>query len=109
MKTHTLIEKELPLSLADADFKPRGRVFKSPGSWRDQVFYQIIPDRFSDAQEKNRPLFDFDHPEKYQAPDKRAWMSAGNRFNGGTLKGIESKLEYLQTLGVNWSTCRPSA
>ncbi len=27
-------------------------------------------------------------------------MAAGNRFVGGTLKGIESKLDYLQQLGV---------
>jgi glycosidase len=27
-------------------------------------------------------------------------MASGKRFQGGTLKGIESKLDYLQTLGV---------
>jgi glycosidase len=100
LKTQTIIEKDLPLSLAVADLKPRGRVLKSPSSWRDQVFYQLIPDRFSDGQEKTRPLFKIDKPDQFKAPDKGAWMSAGNRFNGGTLKGIESKLDYLQNLGV---------
>jgi glycosidase len=27
-------------------------------------------------------------------------MAAGTRFSGGTLKGIESKLDYLKGLGV---------
>ncbi|MCB0039663.1 MAG: hypothetical protein KDE23_08285 [Caldilinea sp.] len=100
MTTHTPIEKQAPRSLAAADITPRGRVFPSPGRWRDQVFYQLLPDRFSDGQEAQRPMFDYHQPGQFAAADKAAWMAAGNRFVGGTLKGVQSKLDYLQGLGV---------
>jgi glycosidase len=100
MTTHTPIELEVPHKLADASLTPRGRVFPSPSHWRDQIFYQLLPDRFSDGREDTRPQFDPNHPDQFTAPDKAAWMAAGNRFVGGKLKGAQSKLDYLQGLGV---------
>ena len=100
MTTFTKIEDEAPRTLSAADLKPRGRVFPSPATWRDQTMYQLLPDRFSDGQEATRPMFDPAHPEQFRAGDKAAWMAAGTRFNGGTIKGIKSKLDYLQGLGV---------
>ena len=100
MSTHTPIENQAPRRLADADLTPRGRVFPSPARWRDQIFYQLLPDRFSDGREDTRPVFDPAQPEQFKARDKGAWMSAGDRFVGGTLKGVQSKLDYLQGLGV---------
>ena len=100
MTTHTPIEEQAPRALDAASLTPRGRVFPSPIHWRDQVFYQLLPDRFSDGGEATRPMFDYRHPEQFAAPDKAAWMAAGNRFVGGTLKGAQSKLDYLQELGV---------
>lgn len=97
--THTLLEAESPLELSRVSFAPRGRVFPSPRRWKDQVLYQILPDRFCDGKD-GRPVFDRENPEEFKAPDKAAWMSAGTRFNGGTLKGIAGKLDYLQGLGV---------
>jgi hypothetical protein len=47
----TLIEPEAPQTLAEADLRPRGRVFPSPAQWRDQVLYFLLPDRFSDGME----------------------------------------------------------
>jgi glycosidase len=76
--------------------------------WKNHVFYQILPDRFSDGREAQRPMFDYRYPEKHQAPDKRAWMSAGLRFTGGTLKGVRSKLDYLQTLGITGLWLNPA-
>jgi glycosidase len=100
VKSVTKIEKQAPTRLADIDLTPRGRVFPSPISWRDQIFYQLLPDRFSDGKEDTRPIFDPSNPHEYRAEDRGAWMAAGNRFTGGTLKGIQSKLDYLQDLGV---------
>ncbi len=100
MTARTLIELDVPRRLADASLTPRGRVFPSPSHWRDQIFYQLLPDRFSDGCEDTRPLFDYNRPEQFKAPDKAAWMAAGNRFVGGTLKGVQSKLDYVQGLGV---------
>jgi glycosidase len=100
MSSQTIIELSPPQDLSHASLKPRGKVHPSPKSWRDQIFYQLLPDRFSDGQEATRPLFDPQNPQQYQVKDKAAWMEAGTRFNGGTIKGIHSKLDYLQNLGV---------
>jgi glycosidase len=96
----TRIEKDAPRKLAQADLKPRGKVHPSPVDWRDQIFYQLLPDRFSDGQEGERETFDPADPSRFKAGDKAAWMAAGTRFTGGTIKGIQSKLDYLQGLGV---------
>ena len=100
MTARTIVEEFSPRSLEEADFKPRGRVYPSPRFWRDQIFYQLLPDRFSDGQESTRALFDPEHPAQFQVKDKKAWMEAGTRFVGGTISGIISKLDYLQGLGV---------
>lgn len=94
------IEPSAPTELALADLNPRGRVQKSPDDWRDQVLYFLLPDRFSDGSEEERPLFDRANPAAHKVSDKRVWMEAGKKFQGGTLKGILSKLDYLQALGV---------
>ncbi|HEX2458552.1 MAG TPA: alpha-amylase family glycosyl hydrolase, partial [Vicinamibacterales bacterium] len=96
----TVVEASAPTTLAAADLKPRGNVHPSPVDWRDQAFYFLLPDRFSDGREASRPLFDRADPLRFKAADKRTWMEAGKNFQGGTLKGIASKLGYLQGLGV---------
>lgn len=96
----TSIEAQAPRTLAEADVTPRGAVYPSPIDWRDQFLYQLLPDRFSDGQEAGRPRFDPAEPDLYEVTDRAAWMAAGKRFNGGTLRGIISKLDYLQDLGV---------
>ncbi len=100
MSGQTIIEKLSPQQLTQTSLKPRGKVHPSPRSWRDQIFYQLLPDRFSDGKEAERPLFEYNNPQKFQVEDKAAWMEAGTKFNGGNLKGIVSKLDYLQNLGV---------
>lgn len=94
------VEGLVPEKAFDADLEPRGGVFPSPATWRDQVLYFLLPDRFSDGLEHERPLFNRDDPRGYSAVDKRRWMEGGRRFQGGAIKGIESKLPYLQDLGV---------
>lgn len=89
-----------PTSLTQADLTPLGSVHPSPVSWRDQILYFLLPDRFSDGHEAGRPHFDRALPAQFQAVDHGAWMAAGKVFQGGTLKGLRSKLGYLQDLGV---------
>jgi len=100
MTTRTPIETDNPTSIKDLNLEPRGRVFPSPDLWREHSFYQILPDRFSDGKENERPLFDYHQPEQYRVKDKKTWMEAGLGFTGGTLQGIRSKLDYLQNLGI---------
>ena len=98
--THTEIEQEAPTSIADINLYPRGRVVPSPTDWRDQIIYQLLPDRFSDGEEESRPMFDPANPDACKAEDPLAWQAAGNRFVGGKIRGIIGKLDYLQGLGV---------
>lgn len=96
----TMIEHLVPQQLVHANLVPRTRAFPSPATWRDQILYFLLPDRFSDGNEDARALFDRHNPAAFRAPDKAAWMAAGTRFQGGTIRGIASKLDYLQGLGV---------
>jgi glycosidase len=93
----TRIEERRPAAVVDAVLEPRGTPFPSPATWRDQVVYFLLPDRFSDGREATRPLY---APDQFAAADKAAWMAAGKDFQGGTLKGVQSKLGYLDDLGV---------
>ena len=95
----TIIEDVAPAKLFDANLTPRGKVHPSPIAWRDQNIYFLLPDRFSDAREDQRPLFNQSKPEQFKA-DKRKWMEDGKTFRGGNLKGITSKLDYIKRLGI---------
>ncbi len=97
----TLIEPTPPTRLADADTTPRGPVHPSPVDWRDQTLYFLLPDRFSDGREAERPLFDRGRRDEHRAPDRAAWMRAGRAFQGGTLSGLRSRLDYLRDLGMS--------
>ena len=63
--------------------------------WRDQILYFVLTDRFADGDAKNN---DFGFGEF--DPSK------GDRFNGGDLKGIVKRLDYIRGLNVTglWIT-----
>ncbi len=80
-----------------------------PVDWvRDCVFYQIFPDRFFDGNIENNVR---DGEYTYRGEPARAaeWGEVSKaqgraksvEFYGGDLQGIESKLDYLQNLGIN--------
>lgn len=89
--------------------------FPSPIAWEDQVFYFLMLDRFSDGNENGyrdnagnlvqsgtTPLYtsgDRGNAIKTDA-DAERWRKAGAKYIGGTLKGLKSKIGYLQRLGV---------
>lgn len=108
-----MIEKRL----RDLDFAGlRDRQFTaSPAAWEDQVLYFLMLDRFSDGREMDyrdsdgqvvaggttSPFQPSDAGNAIQTEDDaRRWREAGGRWAGGTLKGLQSKLGYLQRLGV---------
>jgi glycosidase len=95
-----ILEKTAPIALASASLEPRGVVHRSPVSWRDQILYFLLPDRFSDSRESERPQFDRMQPTHFRRAAKRAWMAAGMQFQGGSIRGVTSKLGYLRDLGV---------
>jgi glycosidase len=92
----------------DVTFPRRQRFHPSPADWRDEVLYFLLVDRFSDGLEASRPLLDRRDREAARPPaqDGQPWrwdrwaQSGAHRWQGGTLQGLRSKLDYLKDLGV---------
>jgi glycosidase len=80
-----------PASVSEIDFSPKHDVFPSPRDWRDQFLYQLLIDRFDDNG---------DHPPYHpnEAPRGRD-ESKACVFQGGNLKGITRRLDYIKGLG----------
>jgi len=99
----TLLAQKRPANIRAVVLPRRQQYFPSPLDWRDEVIYFLLPDRFSDGQEANRPLLD---RTQVAAARPAPWIwekwaqSGGDRWQGGTLKGITSKLDYLKNLGI---------
>ena len=104
MSEKSLLEVDLA-RLCDRQF------FPSPAAWEDQVLYFLMLDRFSDGNEQgyrgnNRrrvrggttPQFQpTDAENAFRTPEETdRWREAGARWVGGTLKGLTSKIGYLQ-------------
>ena len=77
--------------------------FASPADWRDEIIYFLLPDRFSDGRESTRPLLDVKNLPAARPAGFRfdQWAQSGSdRFQGGTIAGITSKLGYIADLGA---------
>jgi len=75
--------------------------FPSPREWEDQTLYFLMVDRFSNGQEQNLYDPEKDYENALQSEDtKKEWLEAGDKWNGGTLQGIKSKLDYFSELGI---------
>mgnify|MGYP001030514489 FL=1 len=79
-------------SANDLDFASQGKVFPSPYDWRDQFIYFLLVDRF-DNNQNNIPLYDPASAPHGRDPEQ------GRLFQGGNLKGITRRLDYIQGLG----------
>jgi len=100
-------------SLLDLDFAAltQRRFTPSPAAWEDQVVYFLLLDRFSDGKEQGGYRDDDGHPVSggvtplYRPEDSGrvaydTWFRAGGGWQGGTLRGLRSKLGYLRRLGI---------
>lgn len=82
------------------------RDYKTPDWAKGGIMYQIFPDRFNIG--KNPPT---DYPDDrivhHSTSEQPVWKPneqgkiLNNDYYGGTLKGIEEKLPYIASLGVN--------
>jgi glycosidase len=83
-----------------------GGYHPSPEDWRDEVLYFLLPDRFSDGGEDRRPLLTRAEVRELRVrPSRdgwswRDWAESGKRWQGGTLKGVLGRLDYLEQLHV---------
>jgi glycosidase len=108
----TILASPPPDRIAEAiDNWPERGYTPSPADWRDHVFYFLLPDRFSSSREQSDRLLDADlstqdgrNRIRSIRGDRWRWdewqRSGGGYYQGGTLKGIISKLGYLKELGV---------
>jgi hypothetical protein len=97
-----LLQKR-PASINDFSLPRTGQYFPSSSDWRGEVLYFILLDRFSDGQEVMRPRLDRRNLEAARSVNWRwdLWAQSGvERWQGGTLRGVRSKLGYLRNLGV---------
>jgi glycosidase len=103
-----LLAEAVPTSLAAVALPRRQAFHGSRFDWRDEVLYFLLVDRFSDGGEGNRRLLDRGNlaRDRPNGADGQAWrwdrwaQSGGDRFQGGTINGVKSKLDYLAGLGV---------
>jgi glycosidase len=107
------VTDQIEKSLLDIDFASltRRTFTPSPAAWEDQVLYFLLLDRFSDGNERGgyrdsegrpvnsgtTPLYSPDNPSRV---DYDVWFRAGGGWQGGTLRGLKSKLGYLRRLGI---------
>jgi glycosidase len=99
----TILAQPRPSSVREVLLPRRERYYPSPSDWRDEVLYFLLPDRFSDGREDSRPPLDRTNLAAARPATFRfdRWSeSGGGRYQGGTIKGISTKLEYLQRLGI---------
>ncbi|WP_226654591.1 alpha amylase N-terminal ig-like domain-containing protein [Guptibacillus hwajinpoensis] len=99
--------------------------YETPDWMKEAVVYQIFPDRFNngnkdndDAKETARGPEPIEHQEWGDLPDNPRLADSAdyegdgiwsNDFFGGDLKGIQQKLDYIQSLGVNTIYLNPIA
>jgi glycosidase len=104
----SLLGQKRPESVRTVSLPRRQPYYPSPADWRDEILYFLLPDRFSDGQETTRALLDRRDLQAARPPlsNGQSWrwdlwaQSGAERWQGGTLRGIQSKLGYLKTLGI---------
>src|SRR6266498_1219299 len=104
----TQLSQNRPASVRGIDLPRRERFHPSPADWRDETLYFLLPDRFSDGQEQSPSLLDRNNlaAARPAQRDGESWrwdlwaQSGAERWQGGTLRGVRSKLGYLKNLGV---------
>jgi glycosidase len=97
-----------PRRIPEPEF--RDTYYPSPDDWQRELIYFLLPDRFDDGRSKNRPPLGNNRDQSPWRAGKRGpftvqywnyWAISGrNRFQGGTLRGIADRLDYLRDLGV---------
>ncbi|MCH6266952.1 alpha-amylase family glycosyl hydrolase [Neobacillus citreus] len=99
--------------------------YKTPDWMKEAVVYQIFPDRFYNGNKKNdnaknnaRGEEQIEHKEWTDLPDNPRLKGTegyqddaifSNDFFGGDIAGIQQKLDYIQSLGVNTLYLNPIA
>lgn len=100
-----IIREEVLRSLKEVDLTNGNKktYFPSPEAWEDLILYFLLIDRFSDSKESSENQFITDKDSGNAIADevsKKKWLESGNKWTGGTLSGVTSKIPYLKKLGI---------
>jgi glycosidase len=79
-------------STSELDLAPQPEVTPSPVDWRDQFVYFLLVDRF-DNNAEGIPAYDPASASRHSDP------AQGRSFQGGNIKGITRRLDYIKDLG----------
>ncbi|MGE5532099.1 MAG: alpha-amylase family glycosyl hydrolase [Bacteroidota bacterium] len=82
-------------SLKQLDFTPRGAVYPSPTDWREQFIYFLLIDRFNNGSLDTPP-----YDPATATRDRSNDYDFGTRPQGGNLRGITHRLDYIKNLGT---------
>lgn len=99
----TILSGARPGSIRPVSLPRRVSYYPSPADWRNEIIYFFLPDRFSDGGEAGRAVFDAENPEANRPAGFRwdEWAaSGGGRYQGGTIAGAATKLDYIRDLGA---------
>ena len=99
-----LLAATRPAHVREIELPRRTQYTASPVDWRNEVLYFLLVDRFSDGGEDARPLLDRRNRGAARPAGWRwdRWFESGaSRYQGGTIRGVASKLPYLAELGVS--------
>src|SRR5215472_6018109 len=92
----TILGRRRPAAVRAVTLPRRAAYHPSPADWRDEIIYFLLPDRFSDGQERNRPLLDPGNRAQFR-PQGWRWTrgadSGGSKYRAGTIAGTQSKFE----------------
>lgn len=80
-----------PHSVSELNFIPSHMLHPSPLDWRDQFIYFLLVDRFDDNQ--NHPPYQPGISTPGRDPQQ------GRLFQGGKIKGVTRRLDYIRDLG----------
>lgn len=98
-----ILGSKRPASVRNVALPRRQAMYASAADWRDEIIYFLLPDRFSDGREAARPLLDPNNLPAFRPVGFRfdRWADGGGgRYQGGTIAGVTSQLDYIKNLGA---------
>ena len=89
-----------PASVRAVQLPRRQEFFPSPQDWRDEVIYFLLPDRFGDGNEAQRPLLDRRNLAGARPPEYSRFVPPDWRESVVTRQTVEDRMAVLERNGA---------